>query len=147
MIWSRKTFFTEVTREGEYESSYTQITQTRWISVSYSKRIRQIEDHGKPSERRLEPGEGSGYIWRLNSFARYEQKDGGVYVEIEAIALSRDIPPANRWFVVPIVARTSRDALATSLQQTRKAATALTSQSRNDRRGTNDGLNKGATHS
>jgi hypothetical protein len=147
MIWSKKTFFTAVTLEGDYESSYTQIAQTRWISDSHSTRIREIEDHGKPSERRLEPGKGSGYIWRLNSFARYEQKDGGVYVEIEAIALSRDIPPTIRWFVCPIVARTSRDALATSLQQTRKAAAALTNQNSKDQTGTNDSLNRGATHS
>jgi hypothetical protein len=146
-IRSKKTFFTAVTLEGDYESSYTQITQTRCISASYSARIREIEDRRKPSERRLEHGEGSGYIWRLNSFARYELKDGGVYVEIEAIALSRDIPTAIRWFVCPIVARTSRDALATSLQQTGKAAAALTSKGSNDQTGTNSGLNRGATHS
>jgi hypothetical protein len=44
-----------------------------------------------------------------------------VYVELEAIALSRDIPAAFRLFVTPIVRPVSRDSLATSLHQTKVA--------------------------
>jgi hypothetical protein len=66
-------------------------------------------------------GEGSGLIWRLFSIARYAQRDGGVYVELEAIALSRDIPPTFRWLIEPIVRRVSRGSLLTSLQQTENA--------------------------
>jgi hypothetical protein len=50
-----------------------------------------------------------------------EERDGGVYAELEAIALSRDIPAAFRLFVTPIVRRVSRDSLATSLHQTKVA--------------------------
>jgi len=39
--------------------------------------------------------EGSGYIRRLYSFSRFEQRDEGVYVELEVIALSRDIRGAS----------------------------------------------------
>jgi hypothetical protein len=52
---------------------------------------------------------------------RLEERDGGVYAELEAIALSRDIPAAFRLFVTPIVRRVSRDSLATSLHQTKVA--------------------------
>jgi len=45
----------------------------------------------------------------------------GVYVELEAIALSRDIPAAFRVFVTPIVRRVLRDSVATSLHQTKAA--------------------------
>jgi hypothetical protein len=130
MIWSKKIFFTAVTLESEFESHYSQISETQWISASYSTRILEIKDLRKPTQRRLEPGEGGGYIWRLNSFARYQEKDSGVYVEVEAIALSRDIPAAVRWLVSPMVARSSRDALAVALQQTRKAVVARTTTSR-----------------
>jgi hypothetical protein len=44
-----------------------------------------------------------------------------VYAELEAIALSRDIPAAFRLFVTPVVRRVSRDFLATSLHQTKVA--------------------------
>ncbi len=53
---------------------------------------------------------------------RFEERDGGVYVEVEAIALSRDIPAAVRWMVDPIVKRVSRSSVATSLKQTQEAA-------------------------
>jgi len=49
------------------------------------------------------------------------ERDGGVYVEFEAIGLSRDIPASMRWLIDPIVRRVSRRSLLTSLQQTEKA--------------------------
>jgi hypothetical protein len=60
-------------------------------------------------------------IWRLYSISRFEQRDGGVYVELEAIALSRDVPGALRWVVDPIVRRTSRSSMVVSLQKTEGA--------------------------
>jgi hypothetical protein len=66
-------------------------------------------------------GEGNGLIWRLFSLARYVERDGGVYLELEAIGLSRDIPASLRWLVAPIVRRISRGSLSTSLRQTRDA--------------------------
>jgi hypothetical protein len=49
--------------------------------------------------------------------------DHGVILEMETIALSRDIPAAVAWFVNPIVDRISRSTLQTSLSQTRAAIT------------------------
>jgi len=49
--------------------------------------------------------------WRLVTIARYMERDGGVYLEIEAIGLSRDIPGSVRWFVEPIVRNVSRQSL------------------------------------
>jgi hypothetical protein len=66
-------------------------------------------------------GEGSGVIWRLFSIARYQERDGGVYIELEAIALSRDIPASLRWLAGPIVRRVSRSSLSISLRQTENA--------------------------
>ena len=50
-----------------------------------------------------------------------EERDGGVYVEIEAIALSCSIPAMLQWVVEPIVRRVSRSSLTTTLEQTRAA--------------------------
>ena len=69
---------------------------------------------------------GTGIIWRLNSIARYQERDGGVYVELEAIALSRDIPGGLRWLVEPIVRRVSRSSLVVSLQETADAVRSST---------------------
>lgn len=47
--------------------------------------------------------------------------EGGVYFEVEAIALSRDIPAMLRLMVEPVVRRVSRNSLATALRQTQEA--------------------------
>lgn len=65
-------------------------------------------------------GEGNGFIWRLQSIALYEERDGGVYVELEAIGLTRDIPAAIRWMATPLVTRLTSSTLAASLRQTRE---------------------------
>jgi hypothetical protein len=44
-----------------------------------------------------------------------------VFVEVEAIALSRDIPSSVRWMAVPAVNHLSTNSLKTTLQQTRQA--------------------------
>ena len=107
--------------EGEYQTRYFQLSQDKWYSISYATRIQEIENYGQPAERKLSDGTGSGYIWRITSFTRLEQRDDGVYMEVEAIVLSRDIPAAFRWFVAPMVRRVSRNSLLISLQQTQDA--------------------------
>jgi hypothetical protein len=107
--------------DTEGVSSYTRVDDTRWYGVSNTTEIREIDKFGTEEQRTLPPDEGTGLIWRLSSITRLEERDGGVYAELEAIALSRDIPAAFRLFVTPIVRRVSRDSLATSLHQTKVA--------------------------
>src|ERR1700722_5423876 len=107
--------------DTEGVSSYTRVDDTRWYGVSNTTEIREIDKFGTEEQRKLPPDEGTGLIWRLSSITRLEERDGGVYAELEAIALSRDIPAAFRLFVTPIVRRVSRDSLATSLHQTKVA--------------------------
>ena len=83
--------------------------------------MQEIRHYGRPDQQELPPDQGSGYIWRLYSVARFEERDGGVYIELEAIALSRDIPVGVRWLVDPIVRRVSRNTLLISLQQMEQA--------------------------
>ena len=60
-------------------------------------RVQQIENYGEKDERRLAPDAGSGYLWRLISFARFEERDGGLYPELEVIGLSKDLPGSLRF--------------------------------------------------
>jgi hypothetical protein len=106
---------------SDYECRYIRVTNRRWYSISESTRIQEMENYGTPSERMLPQGEGKGLLWRLFSITRFEERDGGVYIELEAIALSRDIPISLRWMIEPIVRRVSRNSLVTSLRQTEGA--------------------------
>ena len=105
----------------EYETCYFKIDDRRWYSTTHTTRVQEIRHQGRPDEQELPPDHGSGYVWRLYSVAKFEQRDGGTYVEVEAIALSRDIPTALRWMVNPIVRRVSRNSMLVSLQQMKEA--------------------------
>jgi len=96
----------------------------RWYIVADATRVQDVENYGQPDERLLPPDHGKGYVWRLHTMTRYEERNGGVYVEMETIALSREVPTALRWMINPVVARFSRSELTMSLRQTREAVTA-----------------------
>lgn len=110
--------------DADCEASYFRVDDRHWYSVSNTAHIQEVDKFGTPEQRTLPEDQGTGLIWRLSSITRLEERDGGVYAELEAIALSRDIPAAFRLFVTPIVRRVSRDSLATSLHQTKVAVDA-----------------------
>jgi hypothetical protein len=107
--------------DTDCEASYFRVDDQHWWGISNTVHIQEIDHLGTPEQRTLPEDQGTGLIWRLSSITRLEERDGGVYAELEAIALSRDIPAAVRLFVTPIVRRVSRDSLATSLHQTKIA--------------------------
>jgi hypothetical protein len=86
-----------------------------------STRIQEVVNFGQPSERELPAGTGNGFIWRLFSISRFEERDRGVYVELEAMALSRPVPACIAWLLNPLIRQMSQTSLATSLSQTREA--------------------------
>jgi hypothetical protein len=115
-----KAMFMRRALDSDYESRFTEVNSSKWYSVAETTRVQEVSDEG-----RIPDGEGSGYIWRLCTMSRYEERDGGVYLETEAIALSRPIPGALHWVVDPIVRRVSRASLTTSIGQTRDATGVL----------------------
>ena len=119
-----------VTLDTWYDIHFTPIGENSGYSQSVSTRIQQVDDPGTPNEH-LEPvGNDSGYLWRINSYWRYQQRDNGVIVEWESISLSRDIPFLLAWFVKPLVRSISREAVADMLTATRKAVLADAPQGR-----------------
>lgn len=100
---------------------YTDLGATRAMSKSYATRITEVEDAGQPDEHELPEGNDHGYIWRLDSYWRLEEKDGGVYVQVESIGLSRTIPWAVAWLVNPLVRSIPRNVLSSLLTETRAA--------------------------
>jgi hypothetical protein len=107
--------------DAECEVSYIRVDDQHWYGISNTTHIVELDKFGTPEQHTLPEDQGTGLIWRLSSITRLEERDGGVYAELEAIALSRDIPVAFRVFVTPIVRRVSKDSLATSLHQTKVA--------------------------
>jgi hypothetical protein len=121
-----RVLFITAVLDSQFITRDSQVDATRWYTVADSTRIQEVENYGRPDERVLPPDRGRGFIWRLHIVYRYEERNGGVYVEMEAIALSRDIPATLRWVVNPAVDQFSRAEMMACLRRTRKAVEAAT---------------------
>jgi hypothetical protein len=103
----------------EHEVKYTRISADKWRSVSRSTKIAEVENPGRPDEREKPPGTGEGFLWRLNSYWRFAERDGGVWVECQAVSLTRDIPTGFGWIVDPIIRNLPKESLENTLRSTR----------------------------
>ena len=92
-------------------------TQCRY-SLSRSTRISEIVDAGTPKEHTLGPGEDHGFLWRLNTYWSYEERDGGLYMQIESVSLTRAIPTGLGWAIGPFVESVPRESLEFTLRAT-----------------------------
>jgi hypothetical protein len=110
-----------VVLDTEHDARYFPLGGKRWRSRSYSTRIAEIKNPGGPSERALPPGEDHGFLWRLDSYWTFQEADGGVYVECEAVSLTRNVPEVLAWLIQPIVRSLPKEAVSNTLRSTRAA--------------------------
>jgi hypothetical protein len=110
-----------VVLDTDHEVRYRPIDRSRWICHSRTTRIAEVENAGSPKERVRLPDTGYGFLWRLNSYWRFQSRDGGVYVECRAISLTREVPFGLRWAIEPIIQELPKESLSNTLEATRKA--------------------------
>jgi hypothetical protein len=110
-----------VVLDTEHDVQYFPIDGTHCRSRSCSTRIAEVEDAGKSGEHDLPVGHDHGFLWRLYSYWRFEERDGGVYIECEAISLTRDVPTGLGWLIEPIIRQLPRESLVNTLRSTRNA--------------------------
>lgn len=91
----------------------------RVSSRSVALRIAEIENAGTPSETEEPVGVDSGFMWRLNSYWRFQEQDGGVVVECESVSLSRSIPYGLGWLIREYVESVPRESLESVLTSIR----------------------------
>ena len=107
-----------------HEVYYERVDATHAWSRSHTTRVQEVEDAGKPDERLLPEGHDHGYLWAIDTYWRFEEKDGGTYVECQALSLSRDIPTGLGWLIGPFVTSIPRESLTFTLTTTRSAVLA-----------------------
>ena len=110
-----------VVLDTDHDVHYLSVDSKRWFCRSYTTRIAEVEDAGTARERVLQPDTGYGFLWRLYSYWRFQEKDGGVYVECRAISLTRDIPMGLGWIIEPIIRKLPRESLINTLRSTHDA--------------------------
>jgi hypothetical protein len=113
-----------VTVDTESLVEFTPRGPDRETSAIRSVRVNEIDGAGTPEERQKPDGHGGGYMWRMNTYWRFLERDGGTYIECEALTLSRSIPTGLGWLIGPVVASIPRDMLTAALQATRRSLVA-----------------------
>lgn len=112
-----------VVLDTDHDVHYLPAGEKRWFCRSYTTRIAEVEEADTPKERVLEPDTGYGFLWRLYSYWRFEEKTGATTVECRAISLTRDIPAGLGWILEPIVRKLPQESLVHTLDATRRALT------------------------
>jgi len=109
----------------EHFVRYTRHGGDRMSSASYATRIAEIDDAGTATESEKAFGDDRGFLWRLNSYWRFEPAWGGVIVELESVSLSRGVPVAVRWLVGGYLDSVPRESLEATLGPIQRQAPKL----------------------
>lgn len=107
-----------VVMDTSYDITYGRLDTQHGYSISRSTRIAEIYGAGTSAERALNADEEHGFLWRLNTYWSYEERDGGLYLQIEAISLTRSIPHGLGWAIRPYIESIPRDSLEFTLRST-----------------------------
>lgn len=114
-----------VVLDTDHDVTFTNIDAKHAASLAHTTRISEIENAGKPGEKVLPPGTGWGFLWKMNTYWRFAEQDGGTYVQCETISLTRDIPFGLGWAVGRFVNSVPQESLTFTLTRTRERVLAL----------------------
>jgi hypothetical protein len=114
-------FFLSDVLNTEHEIRFVALDSTRAYSRSYSQRIAEVSDAGKPNEHELPVGKDRGLLWRMDGYWFFEERDGGTYVACQSITLTRDIPHLMAKLLSPIIHELPAEQVRSGLEETRKA--------------------------
>jgi hypothetical protein len=102
------------------EARFTRPAPDRAQSRIYSTRVAEVDNPDTPQEREEPVGHDGGYLWRLYTYWRFLERDGGTYLQCEAITLTRGIPMGFGWMIGPFVTSIPRESLVFTLEKTKE---------------------------
>jgi len=105
-----------VVMDTTYDITFGRLDARHGYSVSRSTKISEIDSPGTGRERALDSKEEHGFLWRLTTYWSYEERDGGLYMQIESVSLTRSIPAGLGWAVGPFVESVPRESLEFTLR-------------------------------
>ncbi len=107
-----------VVMDTTYDISFGRLDAQHGYSISRSTQISEIDSPGTRSEHALNSSEEHGFLWRQNTYWSYEERDGGLYMQVESVSLTRSIPKGLGWAVQPFVESIPRESLEFTLRST-----------------------------
>jgi hypothetical protein len=103
----------------EHEVNYFRAGPGRAYSMSEATRIREVEHPGEPNESEKPENDNRGFLWGINSYWKFVEEDGGVYVESESVSLTRSAPAVLAFMIRPFITGVPRELLSFTLEATR----------------------------
>jgi hypothetical protein len=116
MMRVRQKHVITVVMDTAYDVTFGRLDEGHGYSISRSTRISEVGSPGTDSERELSANEEHGFLWRMNTYWSYEERDGGLYMQVESVSLTRSIPRGLGWAVQPFVESVPRDSLEFTLR-------------------------------
>ena len=107
-----------VVLDMDYDVAFVWLDPSHGYSLARSTRVAEIADAGTASEHALSPGDDHGFLWRQNTYWSYAEADGGLYLQIESVSLTRTIPTGLGWALRPFVESVPRESLEFTLRST-----------------------------
>jgi len=107
-----------VVMDTAYDVFFGRLDARHGYSISRSTQISEIDSPGTRNERALKPSEDHGFLWQQNTYWSYEERDGGLYMQIESVSLTRSIPTGLGWAIGPFVESVPRESLEFTLRST-----------------------------
>ena len=107
-----------VVMDTTYDVTFGRLDAQHGWSVSRSTHIAEIASPGTAKEHALNATDEHGFLWRMNTYWSWEERDGGLYMQVESISLSRAIPTGLGWAVKPFVESIPRESLEFTLRST-----------------------------
>ncbi len=106
-----------VVLDTTYAITYARSDPQHGTIASRSTRVEEIGAKGRP----FSTSQDRGFLWRMNTYWNYEERDGGVTMQIESVSLTRSIPTGLGWVLGPFVESVPRESIDFTLRAVMKA--------------------------
>lgn len=110
-----------VVLDTAYDVNFARLDAQHGYSISRSTRVAEISAPGTAHEHALAPSEDHGFLWRMNTYWSYEERDGGLYIQVESVSLTRSVPTGLGWAIEPFIESVPRESLEFTLRSACKA--------------------------
>jgi hypothetical protein len=106
-----------VTLDTENQAEFFRPAADRAYSRIRSTKVTEITNAGTPQQSEKAPGQENGFMYRLNTYWRFLERDGGTYIQCESLTLSRDVPFALSWIIKPFISQVPKESLSFTLER------------------------------
>ena len=116
----KRTQIITVVYNTEHLVRFSKHGDDKYSSSSVAVKIAEVERLDGGAEREKPVGNDRGFLWRMNSYWRYQKVPGGVLVECESITLSRSIPFLLEGLARPIINNVAGESMERTLRELRE---------------------------